>query len=190
MQRGESPARDELLHAVSGRFERLARKMLRQFPGVASFEQTGDVVQNASLRLMKALEEVRPGSIRELMGLAAVQIRRELVDLARHYQGRNGGRPLPVREADVAIADGQTAVAFDAVDVAESETETWESLHLAVEQLSPEEREVFSLVFYHGWTQPEIAELFQVTDRTVRRWWQSACLNLSHALGGHLPPSR
>jgi DNA-directed RNA polymerase specialized sigma24 family protein len=46
---------------------------------------------------------------------------------------------------------------------------------------------VVSLVFYHGWTQAEIAELLRVTERTVRRYWQAACLKLSQALGGALP---
>jgi DNA-directed RNA polymerase specialized sigma24 family protein len=42
-------------------------------------------------------------------------------------------------------------------------------------------------VFYHGWTQTQVAALFQVSDRTVRRWWRSACQRLSEELGGELP---
>ena len=41
--------------------------------------------------------------------------------------------------------------------------------------------------FYGNLTQAEIAELFQVTERTVRRYWQSACVRLNEALGGVLP---
>ena len=34
------------------------------------------------------------------------------------------------------------------------------------------------LVFYHGWTQAQIAAFFQTSERTIRRRWQSACLKL------------
>lgn len=63
----------------------------------------------------------------------------------------------------------------------------WCRFHEAVEQLPPEEREVMGLAFYHGWTQVQIAELFQVDERTVRRRWQAACLKLSKLLGDTLP---
>lgn len=48
--------------------------------------------------------------------------------------------------------------------------------------LPTDEREVVGLIFYHGWSQEEVAELFQVTERTVRRWWQSARLKLHERL--------
>jgi DNA-directed RNA polymerase specialized sigma24 family protein len=50
-----------------------------------------------------------------------------------------------------------------------------------------EERGVISLICYHGWPQAQIAELFQVDERTIRRRWRSACQRLSEALGGRLP---
>ena len=30
------------------------------------------------------------------------------------------------------------------------------------------------LSYYHNWTQAQMAELFQVTERTVRRRWEAA----------------
>jgi DNA-directed RNA polymerase specialized sigma24 family protein len=42
---------------------------------------------------------------------------------------------------------------------------------------------VFGLTFYHGWTQSQIAELFQVSDRQVRRLWADACRQLQAAVG-------
>lgn len=77
MRAGDPAARDELLRACGGRLERLARKMLRRFPGVRRWAQTGDVLQNAVLRLLRALEQVRPASTRELFGLAAEQMRKK-----------------------------------------------------------------------------------------------------------------
>ena len=66
------------------RLSRLARKMLRSYPGVRRWELTDDIVQNAALRLWQCLDAVKPASVRSFINLAAVQIRRELIDLARH----------------------------------------------------------------------------------------------------------
>jgi RNA polymerase sigma factor (sigma-70 family) len=52
-----------------------------------------------------------------------------------------------------------------------------------VDRLPAEEREVVGLVFYHGWTQAQIAELFAVDERTVRRRWRRACGTLRDLLG-------
>jgi DNA-directed RNA polymerase specialized sigma24 family protein len=46
---------------------------------------------------------------------------------------------------------------------------------------------VFGLTFCHGWTQPQIADLFGVDVRTVRRRWRAAAEALHRALGGALP---
>src|SRR4051794_35267596 len=81
MRAGDRVARDELFHHVSKQLERLTRKMLKSYPGVQRWEQTDDVLQNALLRLWRALGEVRPASTRDFFALAATQIRRELLDL-------------------------------------------------------------------------------------------------------------
>src|SRR5262249_24902271 len=90
MRAGDLSAREELLRSVGKRLERIARKMLRDFRGVKRWAQTDDVLQNALLRLLRALREVRPTSVRDFFGLAAQQMRRELLDLLRHFQGRRG----------------------------------------------------------------------------------------------------
>ena len=53
---GDLSARDELLQATCERFNYMARAMKRDFPKVGRWEQTEDIVQNASLRLCRALE--------------------------------------------------------------------------------------------------------------------------------------
>src|SRR5947207_7059370 len=82
MQQGDASALDELLRHVCARLELLARRLLRAHPAVQRWAETGDVLQGALLRLTRALASVHPGSVREFFGLAAQQIRRELVDLA------------------------------------------------------------------------------------------------------------
>ena len=61
------------------------------------------------------------------------------------------------------------------------------AFHEAVEKLPTKEREVIGLTYYNGWTQAQIAELFQVDERTIRRYYQYACDELREQLGGDLP---
>ena len=70
--------------------ERLTRRMLKDYARLRRWEQTGDVLQNALLRLHRALASERPRSVRAFLALAATQIRRELIDLSRHHFGPEG----------------------------------------------------------------------------------------------------
>jgi RNA polymerase sigma-70 factor (ECF subfamily) len=182
---GDESARDALVRTVHGRLEVLARRMLRGFPRVARWEQTGDVLQNALLRLLRALQAVTPESTRDFFGLAAQQIRRELLDLAKHYHGKEGLGAHHASHDDLAgAAAGPGADARAVTDL-----ERWTQFHEEVEKLPVEEREVVSLVFYHGWTQAQVAELFHVDERTVRRRWQQALRKLRRLLAdGDLAP--
>ena len=51
---------------------------------------TDDILQNALQRLCRALQTVKPQSVRSFLNLGAEQIRRELIDLAHHYRGPQG----------------------------------------------------------------------------------------------------
>jgi len=174
---GDRAARDELLAAVSGRLLRLARKMFRRFPRVRRWVDSGDVIQNAQLRLLRALETVRPDSVRAFFALAAEQIRRELLDLARHYFGPEG--PGAHHDSNQPASDRpQTPErAEDAEDL-----DRWQAFHESVALLPPEEREVMDLLYYAGQTQAEAAELLGVSVRTVQRRWGAALLRLHGTL--------
>lgn len=188
-QAGDVRARDELLRIVCNRMEHLARKMLRDFPNVGRWVQTDDVLQNALMRLLRTLKQMQPDSMRALYSIAAEHIRRELLDLARHYCGPEGiGANHQSKGAE---EDPRRPGCWEPICVEEppEEMEKWCLFHQAVEQLPAEQREVVSLIYYHGWTQPEVAELFQVTDRTIRRRWQEALLTLRETMRGHMPTS-
>jgi RNA polymerase sigma factor (sigma-70 family) len=183
IQQGDEDARDELVRSVCNSLERLARKMLQGYPGVQRWEETGDILQNALLRLLRAVQEIKPPSMREFFGLAAEQVRRELIDLARHYRSGKGlGRNL-ASHGDAILRDIDKAPTAGDDD----NLERWHDFHEAVERLPAEEREVIGLVFYHGWTQAQIAEFFQTSERTIRRRWQAACLKLDQLVKGGLP---
>jgi RNA polymerase sigma factor (sigma-70 family) len=170
---GDRSAADELLRALGARLEHLASKMLRDFPSVRHWAETGDVLQGATLRLLNSLREVMPASTRDFINLSAVHVRRELLDLARRFARR--------RE-EGAAKDELTARAAPAIDL-----DSWCRFHEAIETLPASEREVVQLLFYHGWQQAQVAELLGVSERTVRRLWASACLALNEKLGGELP---
>ena len=83
---GDRAAEDQLVRAILGRFRALARRMLKLYPAVHQWEQTGDVVQDALVRLLRALRTVTPPTTRDFFNLAAEQIRRQLIDLARRHR--------------------------------------------------------------------------------------------------------
>jgi len=180
---GDREATDAFLRRVCGRLERLARSMLRGFPNVRRWADTDDVMQNALLRLLHTLQATQPESTRHFVNLAAQHIRRELLDLARHYRNRLDSPRGAAGSQDGEgvgdpVAPGSAAV---------GDLDLWSAFHEQVDQLPAEEREVVGLTFYHGWTQAQIAELFGVDERTIRRRWRSASLKLTEALGGRLP---
>jgi RNA polymerase sigma-70 factor (ECF subfamily) len=159
--------------------------MLRRYRGVGRWEQTDDVLQNATVRLCRALDAVRPDSVRSFINLAAVQIRRELMDLARHYRGPEGpGRPRvgPFGSESSAGPPDPGTDTDDPAGLAD-----WTEFHRQVETLPGEEKEVFDLLWYQGLPPAEAAAVLGVTVRVVRYRWQSARVRLHRRLGGRLP---
>jgi RNA polymerase sigma-70 factor (ECF subfamily) len=180
LRAGEPAAVEELFRHVSARLERLTRKMLRGFPGVHRWAQTDDVLQNASLRLLRALQDIRPTTIREFFALSAQQIRRELIDLARHYFGPEG---LGAHHASKDGA-GRSRSGVEPIDTSADPARRvdWQELHEQIHRLPAEEREVVDLLFYQELPQGEAAILLGVSVRTVQRRWQSALLKLHDQL--------
>jgi RNA polymerase sigma-70 factor (ECF subfamily) len=167
---------------------RLTRKMLRNFPEVRRWEQTDDVWQNASLRLWRSLEQVQLVDARHFLRLAALQIRRELIDLTRRHCGREGIGAAHETHFPATERDGRPA---DRCDRAELTLEPqrlaqWQEFHTRVDQLPEEERETFDLLWYHGMSQEEAAAMLDVSVRTVKRRWRSARLRLHEVLGEEL----
>lgn len=187
LQAGDQRALDELIRRSAGRLMLLARKLLRNFPAARTLIDEEDVLQSGLIRLMSALSELKPSSTSEFFGLATTLMRRELIDICRRVAARPDLRlqvPQSVNEEgrswvqDLPEADEDTAVG--ALD-------KWSAFHEAVERLPTMEREVLSLIYYHGWTQGEIAQLFGCDERTIRRRWQSAGKKLRELLGDELP---
>jgi len=118
-QAGENSALNVLIRRTEERLAQFARRMLSGFPGVAAREQVEDVLQNALIRLTRSLRQETPASVRDFFGLAAMHVRRELLDLARSH-ARRPTAPLPNDPTDQA-GDSTT------------ELDRWTALHEAVE---------------------------------------------------------
>jgi RNA polymerase sigma factor (sigma-70 family) len=178
---GDTEARGRLLDHACGRLLKLTRAMLARYPAVRRWEATDDVFVNAMMRLHRALDAVRPASVRHFFNLAGTQIRRELLDLKKHYYGPEGiGRNHHTDHQPPDAAGGPLANAIhEPEDLSE-----WGEFHEAVEQLPEEQREVFNLVYYQGLSQQEAADLLEVGLSTVKRRWQAARVELHDRLGG------
>ena len=149
---------------ADARFRLIARRMLREYPAVRAKEETGDVWHGAFFRMARALAEVRPTTVRALTGLAAEQIRRELLDLARKHRRR----PV-ITGLDLSFVDGAR---FD------HDLDRWAALHEAAGNLPERVKQVFDLHYYGGLTHEEIARTIGTCDRTVRTRWRQAQVHL------------
>ena len=189
LRAGDESARPELLAGACARLSELTRTMLKDYRRLRRWEQTDDVLQNALVRLHRSLEDVTPPSLRDFYRLAALQVRRELIDLARHYFGPEGrGR----RHHTNAVEDDSRLTPRPAYELPGPAEEpdtlaAWGEFHRQADALPEEEREVFDLVWYQGLKHTEAAALLGVSARTVKRRWQAACLRLHEALKGELP---
>jgi RNA polymerase sigma-70 factor (ECF subfamily) len=188
LQAGDEAGRAELINSACERLTRLTRKMFRADGRLRRWEQTGDVFQDAMLRLCRALRDVTPGSLCEFYRLAAVQVRRALIDLARRHYGPGGPAahhhtPRPGAPIDATAAEADPADPGPEP----SKLAAWTEFHEQVEALPEEEREVFDLLWYQGLTHVAAAMLLGVATKTIQRRWQAACLKLHEALGGEWP---
>jgi RNA polymerase sigma-70 factor (ECF subfamily) len=184
LRAGDGSARDQLIALAQGRFVVLARAMLRRYPHVRRWEQTDDLLQAALIRLHRSLAQVKPEGVPHFDNLAAAQIRRELIDLARHYHGPEGLGAH--HHTDGTDPGARLAQVTESVGRPES-LEEWAAFHQAVERLPQEERQIMDLLWYRGLTHAQAAEALGVTTKTVQRRWASARLMIRDVLGGDSP---
>ena len=168
---GGDDARNKLIAHASERLLRLARRMLREYPGVRRWEQTDDVRQNAALRLQRALSDVDVKSSKHFWHLATLQIRRELIDLARHHLGPEGhGRHHHTDGAGKAADDPGGGLHSLPYGKGEPSTpEAWIEFHELVEGLPEEQREVARLRWFGGLAHQEVANVLDMTLDTVKK---------------------
>ena len=174
---GDSPADPvvrELLGRAAGRLRVLCAGLLhRSYPRLARPPlnlEVDEVLDAVVERLLKAMREARPGTVRQFFALANRHIRWELNDLARRLD--EGPDPVEFREGLVPAAQSSgSCLGPDGRRILE-----------AIADLPEDEREVFGLVRIQGLTQPEAAELLGVSSKTVQRRLNRGVLLLSQRL--------
>jgi RNA polymerase sigma-70 factor (ECF subfamily) len=188
LSQGDLAARDRIIEICSHRLRSLAHRMLGRYPGVRRWEDTDDVFQNAAMRLHRALGMVRLDSPRSIMALAATQLHRELIDLARRHRGpasyaaNHGTNVMPRASA----ADGAEHY-IERSPAADTDLDRWTLFHEAIGNLPADDREIFHLVWYLGADQKTIATLLDCSERTVKYRWRAAREAVRAALDGQPP---
>ena len=162
-------ARGELIRAAGQRLQLLTRKIYADYQRLKRYEDSGDVLQTALIRLMRRLEASPPDDVPAFFQLAAREIRCSLLDMARHYYGPRGAgtkERSPIDEVDVA-ADSNSGRLID-----------WTEFHELVETMPAEERVVVDLLWYHGMTREEAADVLDLSLATIKRRWMTARIRL------------
>jgi RNA polymerase sigma-70 factor (ECF subfamily) len=168
------PVIHDLLDRAVRRLRLLAATLLhRSYPrltgpplNLESDELLGAVVE----RLLKALREARPGTVRQFFALAAQHMRWELADLARRLDKQPYA--LELRE-DVVPAPESSVSGLSPIA---------QRILAAMDALPEAEREVVNLVRVQGLTHAEAAELLGLSAKTVQRRLHRGLLSLTEQL--------
>jgi RNA polymerase sigma-70 factor (ECF subfamily) len=161
---GDSPAEPivrALLDRAVRRLHLLCATLLhRSYPRLTQPPlnlQADELLGAVAERLLKALREARPRTVRQLFALANQHMRWELNDLARR---------LDDQPAAVELREGLVPATTSSVSGLSPE-----GLRMlrAIDELPEDEREVFDLVRIQGMTQTETAQLLGVSAVTVKR---------------------
>lgn len=156
-------------------YAELRRMAHRQLDG----EQTGHTLDTTGLVHEAYLRLARQANAEQLneaqvFALAARAMRRVLVDYARqHKAARRGGGARPVT-LDGRFDDRFAASPEDAATACAEELLALDVALDRLEAIDARMSRVVELRFYAGLTEPKVAELLGVTERTVRRDWVRA----------------
>jgi RNA polymerase sigma-70 factor (ECF subfamily) len=132
--------------------------------------QADEMLSAVVERLLKALREARPASVRQFFALASQHMRWELNDLARRLDERPA--LVELREGLVpALPNSDSGLSRDT-----------RRMLAAIDNLPEDEREVFNLVRIEGLSQVEAGEILAVSVKTVQRRLNRAMLLLTEQL--------
>jgi RNA polymerase sigma-70 factor (ECF subfamily) len=138
--------------------------------------QADELLSSVVERLLKAMRQVHPQTVRQFFALANRHMRWELNDLARRLDRE--ARQVELRESLAgAPAEGSASeLGANARRILE-----------AIEGLPDDEREVFDLVRIQGLSQAEAAEVLGVSTKTVQRRLARCLTLLTGQIGDLLP---
>jgi RNA polymerase sigma factor (TIGR02999 family) len=171
---GDRAALDAVYAALYPELKRIARARLHRQGSGGGLETT--VLVHESFLRLAATPGAQLVDRRHFFAYAAKTMRSVIVDAARESLAqRRGGDAthLTLGSADAVAAD---AAGDELIRVNDALGE--------LEAIDPELAQVVEMRYFGGYTEVEIAELFGVTERTIRRRWDKARAWLYVALGG------
>ncbi|WP_425613550.1 RNA polymerase sigma factor [Anatilimnocola sp. NA78] len=175
---GDSPAEPivrQMLDRSVLRLQRLCATLLhRDYPRLTRSPlqlQTDELLSAVVERLLKALREARPQTVREFFALAGQHMRWELNDLARRLDNQPTAAMLPAGEIPTP-ASSDSGVSPNGRRMLET-----------IDNLPADDRETFDLVRIQGMTYGEAAELLGVSPKTVQRRLDRGLRLLTEQLG-------
>jgi RNA polymerase sigma factor (TIGR02999 family) len=172
LRAGDPEARNALFAAAYSELHRLARSRLRD-GGRNTVLDTTCLVHEAYLRFVSA-GELRAEDRRAFFAYASQVMRSVIVNSVRERIAQKRGgqwRPLTL----------STQLPVNAADDEETILRMHEALE-ALEQADPRLAEVAQMRYFGGYSEQEIAETLDITERTVRRDWEKARLLLAALL--------
>ena len=169
-----------LLERAVNRLHLLCAGMLyRKYPRLARPPlnlQSTELLSAVVERMLKAMRNVRPGTVRQFFQIASQHMRWELNDVARHLD--ESAQAVELRDEVAAPPESSNSrISPSARRVLD-----------AIGGLPDDEREVFDLIRIQGMTQAETAELLGVSIRTVQRRLANSILILTDTLADLCPP--
>jgi RNA polymerase sigma factor (TIGR02999 family) len=173
IQGGDAAARDALFAAAYAELHRLAQGRLRH-GGRSTLLDTTGLVHESYLRFARA-GALRAEDRRAFFAYASSVMRSVILNSVRERIAlkRGGAEAQPPAAASAAVAD----LRGDAQTV----LEVHEALK-DLEKADPRLAQVAEMRYFGGYSEKEIAETLEVTERTVQRDWEKARLILAAAL--------
>lgn len=168
---GDAVAASALIPQVYDALRILARRQMAREPAGHTLQPTA-LVNEAFLRLVGDQDPGWNGR-KHFFGAAAQAMRRILIERARRYKRLKHGEG---RER-VAFEEGELGASHDYEELLDLDT--------ALSELAGEDPRAASIVelrFFAGLGHDEVAEILEVSERTVRREWKVARLWLQDRL--------
>lgn len=169
---GDNTARERLFSAAYDELRKLARSRLRD-GGRNTYLDTTALVHESYLRFLHG-GRLRSDDRRAFFAYASRVMRSVIIDSVRERQAARRGCDLTELTLDTQISAELPAGEQEVLDVHEA--------LLRLEQAEPRLAQVVEMRYFGGYTETEIAEALDVTERTVRRDWEKARLLLLAAL--------
>ena len=161
--KGDKSALDQLMPLVHAELRRIAQSQMRHERGNHTLQATA-LVNEAYIKLA-GQENFEWQNRAHFFAVCAQVMRHILVDHARaHARDKRGGGAIQVSLSQVAVASGEEAGDFVALD---------EALR-ALEIIDPQKGKIVELRYFGGLTTEETAEVLDISPRTVRREWRRA----------------